>query len=53
MAEVERMASWNYAGLIILGQTAAFFSLLQFEGATEAFCHGARFCDAEPCAYGQ
>ena len=36
-----------------LGQTEAFFSLPQCEGATEAFCHGARFCDTEPCAYGR
>ncbi len=29
------------------------FSLPQFEGATEVCCHGARFCDTEPCAYGR
>ena len=36
-----------------VGQAKAFNSLPQFEAATEAFCHGARFCDTEPFAYEQ
>jgi len=49
---VERMAYSNCVRLF-LGQTGAFFSLPKYEGATEASGHGARFCDTEPCAYGE
>ena len=47
------MASWSCVGLIFWGQAKAFISLPQFEAATEAFCHGARFCGTEPFAYEQ
>ena len=38
----------------VLGADRSFsFHYRKFEGAMEALCHGARFCDTEPCIYGQ